>query len=78
MSALNIVNLSKRYGTLDVLKDINLNIQSGEFIVLVGPSDCGKSTLLSIIAGQCPRISPCRIGISRQGVCAAWDSPATQ
>jgi multiple sugar transport system ATP-binding protein len=51
MSALNIVNLSKRCGTLDVLKDINLNIQSGEFIVLVGPSGCGKSTLLSIIAG---------------------------
>src|SRR5471032_2659338 len=51
MSALNIANLSKRYGTLDVLKDINLNIQSGEFIVLVGPSGCGKSTLLSIIAG---------------------------
>jgi ABC-type sugar transport system ATPase subunit len=51
MSALNIANLSKRFGTLDVLKDINLNIQSGEFVVLVGPSGCGKSTLLSIIAG---------------------------
>jgi multiple sugar transport system ATP-binding protein len=51
MSALNIENLSKRFGTLDVLKDINLNIQSGEFVVLVGPSGCGKSTLLSIIAG---------------------------
>jgi ABC-type sugar transport system ATPase subunit len=51
MSALNIANLSKRFGTLDVLKDIYLNIQSGEFVVLVGPSGCGKSTLLSIIAG---------------------------
>jgi multiple sugar transport system ATP-binding protein len=51
MSALNIANLGKRYGTLDVLTDINLDIQSGEFIVLVGPSGCGKSTLLSIIAG---------------------------
>jgi multiple sugar transport system ATP-binding protein len=51
MSALRIANLSKRFGTVDVLKSINLDIQSGELIVLVGPSGCGKSTMLSIIAG---------------------------
>ena len=43
--------LWKRFGPLDVLKGINLEIESGEFTVLVGPSGCGKSTLLNIIAG---------------------------
>jgi len=51
MAALSIVNLRKRFGQLDVLKGINLEIESGEFTVLVGPSGCGKSTLLNIIAG---------------------------
>jgi multiple sugar transport system ATP-binding protein len=51
MAALRIRDLSKRYGSLDVLKGIDLEIESGEFVVLVGPSGCGKSTLLSIIAG---------------------------
>ena len=51
MSALSIRDLRKRFGPLDVLKGINLEIESGEFTVLVGPSGCGKSTLLNIIAG---------------------------
>ena len=51
MSHLQIVNLSKRYGAVEVLKDINLDIRSGEFTVFVGPSGCGKSTLLRCIAG---------------------------
>jgi multiple sugar transport system ATP-binding protein len=51
MSALAIRNVTRRYGTNLVLKDINLEIDSGEFTVLVGPSGCGKSTLLNIIAG---------------------------
>ncbi|MEJ0020043.1 MAG: ABC transporter ATP-binding protein [Acetobacteraceae bacterium] len=51
MAALNIRTLSKRFGAQDVLRDINLEIESGEFAVLVGPSGCGKSTLLNIIAG---------------------------
>src|ERR1039458_9274581 len=51
MSALAIRNVTKRYGTNPVLKDINLEIDSGEFTVLVGPSGCGKSTLLNIVAG---------------------------
>ena len=51
MSALSIHDLRKRFGSLEVLKGIDLEIQSGEFTVLVGPSGCGKSTLLSIIAG---------------------------
>ncbi|WP_372574318.1 ABC transporter ATP-binding protein [Ruegeria jejuensis] len=51
MSSLLIKNLRKSYGSVDVLKDINLEAESGEFVALVGPSGCGKSTLLSIIAG---------------------------
>ena len=51
MSDLQISNLYKRYGNVEVLKDINLDIKSGEFIVFVGPSGCGKSTLLRTISG---------------------------
>ena len=51
MSDLKITNLYKRYGSVEVLKDVNLDIKSGEFIVFVGPSGCGKSTLLRCISG---------------------------
>ncbi len=51
MSSLRISNLSKRYGKTEILKDVNLEIRSGEFIVFVGPSGCGKSTLLRCISG---------------------------
>lgn len=51
MAELKISGLSKRFGHVEVLKDINLDIVSGEFIVFVGPSGCGKSTLLRCISG---------------------------
>ena len=51
MSALAVRDVWKRYGALSVLKGIDLEIDSGEFAILVGPSGCGKSTLLNIIAG---------------------------
>ncbi|MGY4506293.1 ABC-type sugar transport system ATPase subunit [Bradyrhizobium sp. GM24.11] len=51
MANLRIEHLNKRYGVTTVLNDINLNIEDGEFVVLVGPSGCGKSTLLRMIAG---------------------------
>jgi multiple sugar transport system ATP-binding protein len=51
MAALTVRGVSKRFGAVEVLKDVNLEIDSGEFTVLVGPSGCGKSTLLGIIAG---------------------------
>src|SRR5690242_9770970 len=50
-AALEINGLSKRFGTVDVLKNINLTLDKGGFLVLVGPSGCGKSTLLNTIAG---------------------------
>jgi len=52
MADLKLTNVAKTYGgTVDVLKDINLDIKQGELIVFVGPSGCGKSTLLRMIAG---------------------------
>ena len=51
MSNLSLKNLSKSYGDQKILKKINLDIDSGEFLVLVGPSGCGKSTTLRLIAG---------------------------
>ena len=51
MASLEIRNLVKRFGEIEVLKDISIGINDGEFLVLVGPSGCGKSTLLNIIAG---------------------------
>ena len=51
MADLKISNLHKRYGAVEILKDINLEIKSGEFVVFVGPSGCGKSTLLRCISG---------------------------
>ena len=51
MKTLKIEELSKNFGTTEVLKRINLEIDEGNFLVLLGPSGCGKSTLLNIIAG---------------------------
>jgi len=51
MAFLEIEQLFKRYGAVDVLKGIDLSIEEGGFLVLVGPSGCGKSTLLNTIAG---------------------------
>src|SRR5690349_17225397 len=51
MSALSLANVHKRFGAIEVLKGINLEMGSGDFTVLVGPSGCGKSSLLNIIAG---------------------------
>ncbi len=51
MSELKLTKVAKTYGQVDVLKDINLDIDTGELIVFVGPSGCGKSTLLRMIAG---------------------------
>ncbi|MCC0066749.1 MAG: ATP-binding cassette domain-containing protein [Rhodovulum sp.] len=51
MKSIRLRNVSKSYGATPVLSGINLQIEPGEFIVLLGPSGCGKSTLLNIIAG---------------------------
>ena len=51
MSRITLNTVSKRYGQVPVLNDISIDIEEGEFVVLVGPSGCGKSTLLRMIAG---------------------------
>ncbi len=51
MGALAIRQVRKRFGAIEVLKGIDLEIEAGEFLILVGPSGCGKSTLLAMIAG---------------------------
>src|SRR6056297_2337353 len=51
MAELKLKDVAKSYGSVDVLKHIDLDIKQGELIVFVGPSGCGKSTLLRMIAG---------------------------
>ena len=52
MTQLTLSNIEKSYKNgIKVLKDVSLNIDSGELVVFVGPSGCGKSTLLRMIAG---------------------------
>ncbi|AOB33635.1 nitrate ABC transporter ATPase [Bordetella sp. H567] len=52
--ALDVRHVSKRFGTLEALRDISFTVGGGEIVALLGPSGCGKSTLLNIIAGLEP------------------------
>ncbi|GAA0869707.1 sn-glycerol-3-phosphate ABC transporter ATP-binding protein UgpC [Brevundimonas basaltis] len=51
MAEVRLTGVSKRFGSTEVLRGIDLDIADGEFVVFVGPSGCGKSTLLRTIAG---------------------------
>ena len=51
MSTVSLKNVAKTYGANEVIHGIDLDVESGEFVVFVGPSGCGKSTLLRMIAG---------------------------
>src|SRR5689334_15092470 len=54
VSAVSLRNVVKAYGGNEVIHGVDLDIESGEFVVFVGPSGCGKSTLLRMIAGLEP------------------------
>jgi len=73
MTSVSIRNLDLNFGAINVLKNLNLEIEQGEFLVLLGASGCGKSTLLNCIAGLLD-ISAGQIHISGRNV--TWAEPS--
>ena len=51
MARISLVNIEKSFGIHKVISDLNLEVEDGQFVVLVGPSGCGKTTTLNMIAG---------------------------
>jgi ABC-type nitrate/sulfonate/bicarbonate transport system ATPase subunit len=51
MQTIRIDNITKNFGSLEVLSNIDITVEKGEFAAIVGPSGCGKSTVLRMIAG---------------------------
>src|SRR6202023_583582 len=51
MAGLKLQNIVKRFGQIEVIHGVSLQIEDGEFVIFVGPSGGGKSTMLRIIAG---------------------------
>jgi len=71
-SSVSIRGLDLRFGSIEVLSDLNIEIGEGEFLVLLGSSGCGKSTLLNCIAGLLD-VSGGEIHIKGRNV--TWDEP---
>lgn len=49
--SLQVINLSKSWGAVEVLSDVNFGVEPGGFLTLLGPSGCGKSTILRLVSG---------------------------
>jgi multiple sugar transport system ATP-binding protein len=71
-ASVSIKDLSLNFGSVSVLQDLNLEINDGEFLVLLGSSGCGKSTLLNCIAGLL-EVSSGQIFIKGKNV--TWEEP---
>ena len=67
MASVELRQVHKSFGVTKVVEDIDLDVQDGQFVVLVGPSGCGKSTLLRMIAGLEP-VSSGQISIGQRDV----------
>ncbi|MFZ9096467.1 MAG: ABC transporter ATP-binding protein, partial [bacterium] len=72
MPSVSVRELSLNFGEVQVLRNLNLDIEEGEFLVLLGPSGCGKSTLLNCIAGLLDA-SDGQIFIKERNV--TWEEP---
>jgi multiple sugar transport system ATP-binding protein len=70
--SVSVRGLAQHYGSLQVLKALDLDIADGEFIVLLGPSGCGKSTLLNCIAGL---LEPTSGQVFIKGKNVTWEEP---
>ena len=73
MYSVSVKNLTLKFGAAEVLKNLNLDVEEGEFIVLLGPSGCGKSTLLNCLAGLL-ELSEGQIHIKGKNV--TWAEPS--
>ncbi len=63
MASVTLDRVTKRFGAVEVVRDLSIEIEDDEFLVLLGPSGCGKSTVLRMIAGlEEPTSGTIRIG----------------
>ena len=72
MPSVSVRDVQVRFGDLTVMEHLNLEVEEGEFVVLLGPSGCGKSTLLNTIAGL-GDVSAGQIWIKGKNV--TWSEP---
>ena len=80
MAAIDLINLTKFFGSVKAVNDLTLSISDKEFVALLGPSGCGKTTTMNMISGieqptagsilfQWNRCQPRITGPSRHWIC---------